>query len=232
MSTKLTAESIKKAISYFYLVSFCPPAQIEEHKKSLAPLRKQMAKSAEMSESKFFKVAIPEVCRRIVAFHEDTREPSMGWIDALIKTAKKADKKAENAYAFQEMMSEIARLPQRALPDNRLHRQKGCALCRLPCHYGFFSLVSDPEFGTLQEMLEVEANRDKETQSAIRPVWNFTFSHLVQVIDFNDNFTIHQGHLGNLSYCLLMLAMAKSRLALPEKQLKVYQAINQQLIRT
>ncbi len=232
MSTTLSADSIKKAISYFYLLSYCPPAKIGELKKSFSPLRKQLATTAKMKEAKFFKETLPEVCRRIVAFHEDTREPSPQWIDLLEKTATKADKSPEDAYAFQEAMSKVARLPQRALPDNRLHRKKGCAFCRLPCHYGFFSLVSDPKFDTLQDLLEAEVNRDRETQSAIRPVWRFTLSHLVQVLELNEGYSIHQGHLGNLSYCLLMLAMAKSRLALPEKQLKVYQAINQQIIRT
>jgi len=232
MSTTLSAESIKKTIAYFYLLSFCPPAKIEAMKDSLALLRKQLAESAEMSESDYYKKAIPDVCKRIVAFHEDTREPSQHWVETLVETASKADKSSQDAYAFQEKISKVARLPQRALPDNRLHRRKGCEFCQLPCHYGFFTLVSDPDFETLQEMLEAEVNRDRETQSAIQPVWRFTFSHLVHVINLNESFAIHQGHIGNLSYCLLMLAMAKSRLALPEKQLKVYQAINQQLIQS
>lgn len=232
MTTTLAPDTIKKAISYFYLLSYCPPENIGELEESLSPLRKQIAEYSGLKETQFFEEAIPEVCKRIVAFHEDTREPSRGWIDLLAKTADKAHKSPQDAFAFQDAMSKVARLPQRALADNRLHRKKGCALCRLPCHYGFFTLVSDPKFDTLKDLLEAEVSRDRETQSAIRPVWRFTLTHLVQSIDLNEGYTIHQGHLGNLSYCLLMLAMAKSRLALPEKQLKVYQAINQQIIQT
>jgi hypothetical protein len=230
MSGTITAESIKKTITYFYLLSYSPPADIEMFKEHVYPWKKQISKSASVSETKFFKEVIPEVCHRIVSYHEDTGEPNQDWVDALIKTAGKADKSSEDLYEFQEMMSNIARLPQRALPENRLHRKKGCALCQLPCHYGFFTLVSDPDFDTLQDMLEAEVNRSGDTQSAIRPVWNFTFSHLMRSFDFKEEYTLHRRHLGNLSYCLLMLAMAKSRLALPEKQLKVYQAINQRLI--
>ncbi len=220
MSTRFPAETIKKKITYFYLLSYSPPAKIEETKKSLAFFRKGVDEAE----------AIPEVCRRIVAYHEDSREPSQDWVDALSEAAFSADKSPQDAYEFQKKMALVARLPQRALPDNRLHRRKGCAFCKLPCYYGFYTLVSDPDFSTLQEMLHAEANRTKETQSAIRPVWHFALTHLTQVTDSSDGYAVDKGHLGNLSYCLLMLSMAKSRLALPEKQLKVYQAINQRLI--
>ncbi|MBT3190458.1 MAG: hypothetical protein HN855_04405 [Anaerolineae bacterium] len=230
MSIKFPAETIKKTIAYFYLLSYSPPAKIGEMKKSLAPLLKELIESAETSEFSFYEEVIPEVCRRIVAFNEDSREPSEKWIERLAETASKADESPQDMHEFQKEMSLVARLPQRALPDNRLHRRKGCAFCKLPCHYGFFTLVSDPDFASLQEMLNAEVKRTKETQSAIRPVWHFALTHLKQVTGEVDGYTVQQGHLGNLSYCLLMLAMAKSRLALPEKQLKVYQAINQELI--
>lgn len=230
MSTTLTAESIKKTIAYYYLLSFCPPEDIKEFHQNMSVWRKQLAETAGMSEAEYFKAAIPAVCRHIVAFHEDTRSPGQHWIDALIKTARAADTNPESAYAFQEVMSKIARLPQRALPENRPHRKKGCAFCRLPCHYGYFTLVSDPDFDELQAMLEAEVNMSTDTQSAINAVWNFTVSHLAQSIEFAESFSIHQGHLGNLSYCLLVRSMASSRLALPEKQLEIYQTINQQLI--
>ena len=230
MSSKLSAETIKKAISYFYLLSYSPPHQINVLKESLGTLRKDLADSAGMSEKKFFKAAIPEVCRRIVAFHEDTREPNPQWVKALGDLAYKADKSPEDAYAFQSGMAEVAYLPQRALPENRHHRKKGCDICQRPCQYGYFTLVSEPEFDTLQELLEEEIDSSSDTQSVIRPVWSFALSHLFLTIGYDAIYAVHQEHLGNLSYCLLMLAMAKSRLAIPEKQLKVYQALNQELI--
>lgn len=230
MSIKFPAETIKKAIAYFYLLSYSPPEKIREVKDSLAPLLEALVGAAGVSESSFYEEIIPEVCRRIVTFHEDSREPSQRWVEALVETASKASNSPQDAYDFQEKMSEVAQMPQRALPNNRLHRKKGCTFCHLPCRYGFFTLVSDPNFSTLREMLNVEVERRKETQSAIRPVWRFSLTHLKQLTGIADGYTIEKGHLGNLSYCLLMLAMAKSRLALPEKQLKVYQAINRGLI--
>ncbi len=231
MSTRFPAEAIKKTITYFYLLSYSPPEKIKAIQTSLASFRKALAESVGMDEASYFTEAIPEVFRRIVAYHEDSREPSQDWVDALSEAAANADKSPQDAYEFQKKMALVARLPQRALPENRLHRRKGCAFCNLPCQYGFFTLVSDPDFSTLQEMLHTETSRTKETQSAIRPVWHFALTHLSQVTDSSGGYAVHKAHLGNLSYCLLMLSMAKSRLALPEKQLKVYQAINQQLIR-
>ena len=42
---------------------------------------------------------------------------------------------------------------------------------------------------------------------------------------------ISADHLGNLSYCLLMLGTAKSRFAMPEAQLTRFQELNQNTIR-
>ncbi|MBN1305908.1 MAG: hypothetical protein JXA13_15845 [Anaerolineales bacterium] len=228
--TTIPAELIKKTIIYYYMLAYSTPTNLENFKGSLASYRENLVASSGMKEKDFYREAIPDVCRRIVAFHEDNRDPSRGWVEALTDAARSAEKSPQEAYEYQQVMTKVARLPQRALPDNRLHRKKGCAFCKLPCHYGFFTLVSDPEFSTLQELLDAEVNREKETQSAIRPVWGFALSHLSQTTGLTKGYSIHKVHLGNLSYCLLMLAMAKSRLAVPERQLKVFQDINQQLI--
>jgi hypothetical protein len=229
-STKaLPVESLKKAIAYFYLVSYCPPGRIDDFRRLTDPLRKALAESAGMNEADYFKAAVPEVCRRIVAFHEGTRQPSSFWVDALVNTARNADESPQRAFAFQMTMANVARLKQRALPENRLHRKKGCHLCRLPCHYGYFSLVSDPRFGQLQEMLAAEVKKPASEQSPLDPVYGFAIRHIAELTGTQEGFLAIE-HLVNLSYCLLMLGMAKSRLAIPEEQLHLFQTFNQEII--
>ncbi|MBN2117110.1 MAG: hypothetical protein JW730_11095 [Anaerolineales bacterium] len=225
----LSLESLKKTIAYFYLLSYCPPAHIADFKQLTQPLRKALAESAGMKEAAYFKAAIPEVCRRIVAFHEGTREPSPFRVEALINTARNADKSPEKTLAFQIEVANVARIKQRALPENRLHRKKGCQFCRLPCHYGYFSLVSDPQFGQLRAMLAAEVNKPAPEQSPLGPVYGFAIRHIAGLTGTQEGF-LEIEHLVNLSYCLLMLGMAKSRLAIPEEELRLFQAANQESI--
>ncbi|MBN2387078.1 MAG: hypothetical protein JXB85_08660 [Anaerolineales bacterium] len=223
MSKPIPVDVLKKAITYHYLLSYSPAEQIDTFKKSTAALRKGLAEKAGMQEAAFFKAVIPEVAQRIAAFHHDSREPDPQWVEALVETAGPAGQAPEKAAAFQAVMSKVARLKPRALPENRLHRKKGCAFCRLPCYYGYFSLVSEPDFRILQRLLEAEAGLPKERQNPLRPVMAFTFSHLVQTTQAERG-VIQRVHLGNLAYCLLLLSMAKSRLALPEAELQAFQA--------
>jgi hypothetical protein len=226
----LPVEALKKTIAYFFLLSYCPPGEISNFKRITAPFRTALAESAGMSEAAYFKKAIPEVCRRIVAFHEGTRQPGQDWIDALERTAPKADQSPRNLFAFQEEMSRVARLKPRALPENRLHRKKGCQFCRLPCYYGYFTLVSDPQFGRLRELMAAEAQKPVAEQSPLSPIYGFTFQHLAGLIGAQE-VIIQIEHLVNLSYCLMMLGTAKSRMALPEEQLRLFQVANQAFIR-
>jgi hypothetical protein len=224
-----SVEALKKTISYYYLLSYCPPEKVADFQNATASLRKSLADSAGTSEAAYFKAVLPEVCRRIVSYHEATREPSQTWVDALVQSASAAEKNPEKLARFQEVMTNVARLPQRALPENRLHRKKGCAYCRLPCYYGYFTLVSEPVFIGLQEMLENEGQQPAGDRSPVRPVWGFTILHLGKTLQSQEVF-IHQAHLVNLSYCLLLLSMAKSRLAVPEVQLQAFQAANKAMI--
>jgi polyhydroxyalkanoate synthesis regulator phasin len=224
-------EALKKTIAYFYALSYCPPEQLADFRNVTKPLRKSLAESAGMSMTAYFKAVLPEVCRRIVSYHEATREPSREWVEKLIESAVQADKNAENVSLFQDDMSQVARLPQRASPENRLHRKKGCQYCRLPCYYGYFTLISEPVFRELQQQLEAEAQKPAGEQSPAQPVWEFTIAHLEKIVPSPKNF-IHRAHIGNLGYCLLMLSMAKSRLAVPEAQLQAFQEANQKNILT
>lgn len=230
MSTPLSAAAIKKAIVYYYLLAYCDPQNIVYLYEKLTSFRKAQVAGLNISEDVYFPAILPEVCQRIIGFHRDSRLADETMIQTLVKTAAKAHQSPQDAQVFQTQMSIVQKLPERALPDNRLHRRKGCAYCLQPCAYGFFTLVSEPDFKVLKQMLDAELQRDRATQSAIRPIWHFTSSHLAQLLHLDQEIMISKHHLGNLSYCLLMLATAKSRMTLREEKLQVYQQINQRYI--
>jgi cell pole-organizing protein PopZ len=230
MSQEIPVGSIKKTIAYFYLLSFCPPEKVPELKRILAPFRESMAKEAGMSQKALFAHAIPEACARIVAYHQGTREPDKKAVKALTAAAQKADSSKKSAAAFQERMNEIWQLPGRAKPENRLHRKKGCALCQSACRYGYFSLVSEPQLSELQMLLEAEAQKPAGEQNPFNPVWGFAIAHLARITGVEQGL-ISAEHLGNLAFCLLLLATAKSRKPMPEEQLKIFQEATQRLIK-
>lgn len=230
MKMTLPSASIQGAISYYYLVAFCPPQNIRDLKKASKPLRKRLADNAGMKMGEFAKVVQPEVCRRIAAFHADTRKPDPELVKGLTVKIRRADSNPKKAFAFQQEMAQVAQLPGRADLNKRLHRKKGCHLCTAPCRYGFFTLVSDAQFKPLQTMLEAENRRPANLRDPVNVLWSFTTGHLWQTLGARLGF-ISVDHLANLSFCLLLLAMARSRFALPEPQLRAYQSANQALIR-
>lgn len=223
-------EPLKKTIAYFYLLSYCPPGRITDWARNLAPMRKALAESAAMSEAAYFKMVTPEVCWRIVAFHQSTREPSQDWIETLMDTAGQAARGPQEASAFQQAMFKVAHLPQRAAPEGRLHRKKGCQFCQAPCSYGYFTLVSDPQFKELQDLFAAEATKPAVEQTPWKPCFRFALGHLERLTGVAEAF-IDTTHLVDLSYCLLMLGIAKSRMAAPEEQLRLFQAASQEFIR-
>jgi len=231
MSQEIPVESIKKTIAYFYLLSFCPPEKVPELKRLLTPFRKSLAKQAGMTEKALFAKTVPEACTRIVAYHQGTREPDKKTVKELIAIAKKVDSSQKSAAAFQEKMREVWQLPGRAKAENRLHRKKGCALCQSACRYGYFSLVSEPQLSELQVLLEAEAQKPTGEQNPFNPVWGFAISHLARITGVEQGL-ISAEHLGNLAFCLLLLATAKSRKSMPEEQLKVFQEATQRLIKS
>lgn len=223
-------ESLKKTIAYFYLLSFCAPERITDWARDTAPMRKALAESAGLSETAYFQMVTPEVCRRMVSFHQASREPSQEWVETLVEAAQGAASSAQKAQAFQQEMSKVARLPQRASPEGRLHRKKGCQFCESPCSYGYFTLISDPQFKLLQELFAAEARKPAAEQNPWNPCVRFTRSHLQRLAGMAADF-IEPVHLLNLSYCLLMLSTAKSRMPSPEQQLRLLQATGQEFIR-
>ncbi len=219
----ISVEALKATIAYFYLLSFCPPARIAEWSRDWAPRRKVLAESAGLGEEAYLKIIAPEVCRRIVSFHQVSREPSRDLIDALATVAGQATSSPGAAERFQQEMAKVARLQPRAGMEGRLHRKKGCQFCQAPCFYGYFTLISDPQFKLLQELFAAEARKPRGQQNPWNPCLAFTRRHLRDLAGPAAE-VIETRHLVNLAYCLLMLSMAKSRMPLPERQLQLMQA--------
>lgn len=231
MTATLPAESIRRAIGYYYLVAYCPPDHISDLKKASKPLRKYLADSVGLPIGEFTRRVVPEVSHRIAAYHTGSRKPGAKLVKSLTARIRRADSNAEKAAAFQQEMADIAQLPGRADADKRLHRKKGCNLCAAPCRYGFFTLISDPDFKILRTMLELENRKPAAERHVINVLWTYTTGHLWYTLGERLGF-ISVDHLANLSFCLLLLSMARSRFALPEAQLRAYQAANQNMIQT
>ncbi len=225
----VTAEILRRAISWVYLLSYCPPIRSDDFLTIARSMRGDRTTSG-LDEEAFFATVVPEIARRIMAFHQETREPEKGAVAALADAIRHAEGDPDALAAFQTRMEQVAALPGRAKPENRLHPDKGCRLCAAPCRYGFFTLVSEPQMNRLQEMMAAEAKKPAPEQSPLGLVHRFTLSHISPLMGRSEGF-IDIGHLANLSYCLLILGMAKSRLAMPEEQLRLFQAANQEFIR-
>lgn len=231
MKSTIPADIMMRTISYYYLINYCPPSQVVALKAASQPLRGALAEGAGQADDDYFQAAAPEVAWRMVAFHQATREPEKEVVEAMTEAMIAADASPEGAAAFQQAVAELDGHPGRAKTANRLHRQKGCHLCASACRYGYFTLVSDPVFKNLLAMLSAEMEKQPELRNPVNVLWTYTATHLWSVLGVREAF-IRADHLGNLSYCLLMLATAKSRYAVPEKQLQIYQEMNQNVIRT
>jgi hypothetical protein len=230
MSKSINAEAIRTMICYYYLVSFWSPEFIGELKKTGQKWRKKYAKDAGLKISEFSEKVIPEVAKRMIAFHQATKKPDGDSIQTLTKVLKKADCSQKGAEGFQQVMREVAAHRERAKVGSRLHSQKGCRICFAPCQYGYFTLMSEPDFKSLKAMLDAENKKIADERNAVNVLWAYTREHFWSVLGTQEGY-ISASHLGNLSYCLLMLGTAKSRFALPEKELITYQAMNQLTIR-
>jgi hypothetical protein len=218
MSETFTAQEIKQAIAFYYLLAFSPTGKLEDFLKATGKLHPPRDLGI-----------LGDICTRIVTFQSALRHPDEEIIVKLLEVLPHAAESVDGLKAYQAVMAEISSLPGRAKADNRLHRKKGCRFCEAPCAYGFFSLVSEPCFDLLQQLLEAEKAKAPKEKSAVRAVWSYTIAHIIRLTGSQEGY-ITPKHLGNLAYCLLMLSMAKSRYPLPEDQVKTFQARNQQLI--
>jgi hypothetical protein len=231
MTEFLHPVAVKKMICYYYLVAFCPPAHVKELKKASQKMRTGLAKLTGLKMKEFSEAVIPEVANRMAAFQQSTRQPDQDSVEKLSAALKDADTSPEKAAGFQGVMKSIANHPGRAKPANRLHRQKGCSLCQAPCQYGFFTLISEPDFKTLLAMLGAENKKLAAERNPVKVLWTYTTTHLWNTLEAQEGY-ISADHLGNLAYCLLMLGTAKSRFPMPEAQLTRFQEMNQATIRS
>ena len=225
-----SVDNLGKAITYFYLLSFCPSGRVIDFMENTQQNRQALAASVGMDEAEYFDLVIPEVCRHIISYNQASREPDPAQVKTLVGAARQAYDDPALATGFQEKMDQVAAFPGRARPENRLHRNKGCALCLSACRYGYFSLISDPPIKQLQGLLIAEATKPASEQSALGPLYNFTLGHLERLAG-GQKIYIDIRSLADLSYCLLMLGMAKSRLATPLRQLELLQAANLVFVR-
>lgn len=230
MTQDIHPTAIKGMISYYYLVAFCPPVHIGQLVKASEPQRKDLAQQAGLKMADFVKAVAPEVAYRMCAFQQATREPDKETVEKLTKAILDADTQPEKAAEYQALMRQVAAHRGRAKESNRLHRQKGCSLCQAPCQYGFFTLISEPDFKTLLTMLGAENKKIATQRNPVNVLWTYTTTHLWKTLGVNEGF-ISADHLGNLAYCLLMLGTAKSRYPMAEEQLTRFQAMNQAAIR-
>lgn len=222
---KNSPAAIKQLINYFYLLLFCPPQHVADLKRTSQTMRIRYG----LDRDTVLEPAIPETAMRIVAFQQATRQPEDFAVQELAETMSEADQSAEKLIVFQQTMQDIAAHPGRAKAANRLHRHKGCAFCKTPCQYGFFTLMSDPDFKQLKSFLDEENKQLVQDREPVRALWAYTGTHLWGVLGVRAMY-LEPRHLGNLSFCLLLLGTAKSRFAMKEKELTTYQDLNQQTI--
>ena len=227
---RFPADVLKRTIAYIYLVTYCPPKKLNDLAQAGAPLRRRLAHQAGMAESEFFKTALPEVCSHIAAYHEHSRAGDPERVAGLLKTLVSAGRSVEGARAFQAEMAAVAALPERAKPENRLHRRKGCVFCAAPCQYGYFSLVSEPAFPAPRRILEKEIEKPRPDQNAVVSILAFTRFHLWRTLGVRQDH-ITPRHLGNMGYCLLLLGIARSRYPFPAEKVQLFQELNQATIK-
>ncbi len=212
---------IRKMISYYYLVSCCPPQHIDELNQVSLKMRTRLAKSAGIALDELSERVIPEIARRILIFHLSDREPDPELVEVVTEILIIAENGPEETAAFQDVMRLVSAHPNRAKLENRLHRKKGCAFCSTPCRFGFFTLISEPDFITLKSMLDAENRKLAQERDAVTVLWTYTRKHIWSILE-TEGGMINARSLSDLSYCLLLLGTAKSRFALIEDQLKGY----------
>jgi len=229
MAGYLQASALKRMINYYLLLAFCPPHLVDAVSSACWQEHTLLAERAGMNLKAFIRQVVPEVSMHIVAFQQATRKPEEEVVRNFAERLMAADQNPEGAAAFQTAFSEVTSHPGRAKKTNRLHRQRGCDYCASPCRYGFFTLMSEPDFTVLASMLDAERTKLTAERDVVNVLWVFTRENLWNVLGMQGGH-ITPEHLGNLSYCMLLLAMAKSRMAMPEKELTAYQILNQQTI--
>ena len=168
---RLPASMIKKTIIYLCNLSYAPVERVAEMRSAGDRVRAEMGVEN-------WPLAVSQASRLMVAFQQASRDPEPDLIEGLARAALNADLSPEACRAFLEQIEAISALPGRAKKINRLHRKRGCRLCMTPCRYGYFSLISEPNFEPLHQALEAENHKPADQQQPIHVVWKFSLNHL------------------------------------------------------
>lgn len=228
--TEFSAQTIRDAIRFYSLLSYCPPSQLDSFMAETAELRSRLYNGSSVSPDEVLFTLIPEVCQRIVTFQSGSRFPDQSLVDELAQAARDAYYSTRALVVYQKIMAAVAAHPGRARVENRLVRKRGCRFCASPCRYGYFVLLTDPDFDLLQRLLAEERSKPVEGQNLIIKLWTFSMAHTLRITG-GQSALLSTSHRGNLAYCLLTIATARSRYPLPEQALERLQAVNQQLIK-
>lgn len=213
-------------INYLHLLSYCPPERVLEFKQAATPFRMGLSAKQKVPPAEFFAQAVPEACRRIVAFHQGTRSPDEDVVQATTQLARIAHLSPQAARLFSSQMARLALLPARAKPKNRLRKSKGCQYCIYPCRYGLFVLTSKPDFKILETLQKPKKLKKMEKQDPLQAAWAFATAHVWRSMGVRQGY-VRAFHLGNLAYCLLVHGMSRSRFPYPLSQLAAFQVVNQ-----
>ncbi len=229
MTKQISVESLRVTTGYLYLLWFCPPDRVYEYYQASEPLRRGLAKNTGLSEIEYFDLAIPEACQRILAYHTPGRKVDDVLSTRFIKAAHIAARSPEDALHFGTIMAVIAELPGRSKKNQRLASERGCQFCKTPCRYGYFVLITEPEFKSLSKLLETETEKEDQGIDAVRILWAFTNEHLWRTLGQPQSY-IAASHLGNLAYCLLSIGTSKSRRRFKKAAYQAFQQANQESI--
>jgi len=231
VENRLTSSSIRKIINHCLLLAYCPPEQLSGFWDASQLLRQRAAEENHISEKEFFPRAVLEACKQIVSFHQNTTTPEESLVRKLSEAVQEAGNATEALLKYQQLMQILTGSPERANLKNRLHRKRGCGFCTAPCFYGYYSIISTPDFGLLEQVLMNEKQKNAAQHRLILTLWAFTRFHLRNTLGSKDDF-ITVKHLGNLSFCLYLLATAKSRYPFQEKAIIGLQQANQEMIKS
>lgn len=229
MTKQISVESLRVTIGYLYLLWFCPPDRVYEFYQASEPLRRGLASDAGLSEEEYFGITIPEACRHILAYHTPGGKVDNDVSTKLTKAAQTAARSPEDASQFGTIMAEVANLPGRTKINERLVAERGCQFCETPCRYGYFILITEPEFTSLSELLASETDKNNQGSDAVRILWAFANEHIWRTLGLAQSY-ITAGHLGNLAYCLLSIGTSKSRRRYKKAAYQAFQRVNQELI--
>ncbi len=90
-------------------------------------------------------------------------------------------------------MRVVSARPERAKANKRLHKQKGCRFCTAPCQYGYFSLMSEPDFITIDGRAGATAAAPKFVKAATSVPTIFALTRARKYLD---------QHAADISLCI------------------------------